>query len=203
MSTVFAPALLSLLLAAAPDEKKDDPVETELKALRDALKLAFNKRDLEGMLKHIHKDVVIVWQNGEVVQGHDQFRAYYKKMMADDDRLVETATADPKVEGRSVILSSQNSTVAVSFGKMNDHFKLRDGMEFDLDSEWSATVIKYDGHWLVASFHPSVNPFENAILKKAIRKTALFAGGGGLLGGLLLGIGGMWLVGRRRKAPAA
>ena len=60
-----------------------------------------------------------------------------------------------------------------------------------------ATAVKKDGKWLIANFHASANLFDNPVLWIAVRRTALWVGGGAAAVGLLLGL----VVGRflRRK----
>src|SRR5438128_3561164 len=38
--------------------------------------------DVDKQLEHVHKDVVVTWQNGEVVRGLDGLREFYKKNVA-------------------------------------------------------------------------------------------------------------------------
>jgi hypothetical protein len=71
-----------------------------------------------------------------------------------------------------------------------------------MDRILPATLVKEDGKWLVASFHASTNAFDNAILRMVARKTTMLAGGTALVMGLLLGIGGYWLLSKRGRKPA-
>jgi len=82
-------------------------------------------------------------------------------------------------------------------GSATEHFKLSNGMTFDLPAQWSATLVKEDGKWLIASLHASDNLFDNPLLNAAKRMT-YWAGGLGALFGLLIG----WLVARTRKSTA-
>ena len=101
-------ALLAPALARADDVKTvaaDDPAHNELRALRDDVLDAFNKKDLDRLLSHVHPNVAVTWQNGEVSRGRDGIRAYYKKMMEGPDRVVDSVTAkaevDPEAEEKS------------------------------------------------------------------------------------------------------
>src|SRR5437764_674206 len=71
-------------LAPAGEQKKvppEDPAHKELRALKEQLIEAFNKKDMDALLKHVHPNAVVTWQNAEVSRGHDGIRAYYKKML--------------------------------------------------------------------------------------------------------------------------
>jgi hypothetical protein len=66
---------------------------------------------------------------------------------------------------------------------MADHFKLRRGEQFDLHSRWTATAVRQDGRWLVASFHVSTNMFDNGVSNLYIKWNTIKSGAiAGLIG---------------------
>jgi hypothetical protein len=83
----------------------------------------------------------------------------------------------------------------ISFGSAVEHFEMTGGRTIDLPARWSATLVKEDGKWLIASLHASDNLFDNPMLSAA-RRLGYGAGGAGLLAGLVVGI----LLGRRRRS---
>jgi len=87
--------------------------------------------------------------------------------------------------------------MGICFGSSDEHFKLATGKELNVKGRWTATLVKEDGHWLVASLHASTNLFDNVMLDLA-KRAAKIVGVIGLILGLIAG----WLLGRRRK-PAA
>lgn len=183
--------------AVAPQAR--DPIHDELLKVRTGLIEAYNKNDLEGILSHCHTNVVVTWQNGEVCKGHEEMRKYINRMMTGPDRVVEKLTADPTVDALSTIY---HGDTAVSYGRMNDEYTLRDGMHFKMDSKWSATLVKEGDRWLIANFHASTNAFDNSILRLVASKTAWWAGGIGLVAGVVLGLTGAVLLRRRRSSSA-
>jgi hypothetical protein len=86
-------------------------------------------------------------------------------------------------------------------GSMSDHFKLRNGLEFDLLSRWTATLVKMDGKWLVAVFHVSTNMFDNGVSNQMIRWAAIKTGGISLGVGIIAGLIGsiLWRQTRRTR----
>jgi hypothetical protein len=81
-----------------------------------------------------------------------------------------------------------------------EHFKLTNGSSFDLNGRWTATMIKEDDHWLIASLHVSTDMFDNVILDM-MKKFAIRACVIALAAGLILGcVIGMILRGRRKTA---
>jgi uncharacterized protein (TIGR02246 family) len=199
-------AILLLLLfgvaahsAAADQPDKDDPVFEDLLAVRKGLIDAYNAHDMDALLSFCHEDIIVTWQNAEVSRGREGIRAYYEKMMKGEKRVVDDLKANPTVDDRAVFFGENT---AVSRGQMNDHYRLRDGSDFALNSRWSATLVKEDGKWLVASFHASTNAFDNDILRMVVKKATIFSGGTALVVGLVLGIGVFWLIAKRGRKPA-
>lgn len=161
----------------------EDAAHDELRALRDDLFNAYEQRDLEGLLGHMHENTVVTWQNGDLNRGREGLRAFYEKMMIGDDRIVEGVESELTVDDLSILYGGDT---AVAFGSLDDEFRLMNGTEFTLHSRWTATVVKEGDRWVVASFHVSANMFDNPIVdaaKKLLYKV------GGLTGvvGLALG----------------
>ena len=76
---------------------------------------------------------------------------------------------------------------------------MMNGMDFELSSPCTVTLVKEDGKLLIAGFHVSASAFDNPIIDAILRKTLYWAGGVGLGSGACLGAIGMWLVSRIRK----
>jgi ketosteroid isomerase-like protein len=179
-------------------EKKEDPNHEELREVKKALTDAFKNKDLDALLKHVHKNVVVTWQNGEVSRGHDGIRKYYDRMLTGNDSVLDKVDADPELPELSILYGDPPRT-AVAFGKLHDKYKLRDGTDIDMQSLFSATLAKQDGKWLIVNFHASTNVFDNDVLKLAVSKTMWLAGGIAGIAGLILGL----IVGRLMGSKTA
>lgn len=192
---------LMLLLIASPRVQAqatqpvtaDDPTAA-IAQLRAELIDSFNKGEVDRLLSHLDPDVIVTWQNAEVCRGPEAVRSYYNRMMTGPDRVVESVSAEPTVTDRHVY----DGTWAVSWGKMNDRFKLTDGRELAMDSRFTATVARRGEVWKVTSFHVSVNAFDNPItglaVSTAMKWVAIIAAAAALVVGF---IGGR-LIGRKR-----
>src|SRR5947209_8972048 len=103
-------AALAWLLApaglAAQETKPvtaEDPAHAELRALRDRVIDAFNKKDLEALLENVHPDAVVTWQDAEVSRKHQGIRDYYQKMMTGPNRVVEDVKATADVDELTIL----------------------------------------------------------------------------------------------------
>ena len=171
-----------------------DPTEA-ITRLREGLVESFNKGDLDRLLSHLDTNVVVTWQNAEVSLGREGVREYYHKMMRGERPIVSEVKASPEVLGRHVF-----GDWAVSWGRMNDVFRLTDGTELAFDSRFTATIARRGDRWQVIAFHASVDAFDNAVLTTAIKKVGRTVGWLGAGVGVLLGILFAKLFGRRRNA---
>lgn len=175
--------------AAAPPE---DPAHQELRALRDGLLAAINRGDLTGVEPFLHTNCVVTWHNAEVSRGHAGVRAYFDRVMKGPNKLVDSFKCDITVDELTILYGGDTG---VCWGGTDERFVLTGGKPLNIKGRWSATLVKENGRWLIASLHASTNLFDNVLLNLAER-AAVLAGVACLATGLILG----WLVGRRRKA---
>jgi len=196
--TVSALLLLAPLAhppaALSQESATEDPAHNELRALRDGLLDAIKKGDVERELSYLHPNVVVTWQNAEVSCGRDGVCVYLNRMLNGPSKIVSDYKLDLNVDELTILYGGDTG---ISFGGSKEHIGLATGTNIDYPARWSATLVKEDGKWLVASLHASTNLFENPFL--ATTKRLMYIGCAvALVVGVLIG----WLVGRRRKAAA-
>lgn len=180
-----------------PDQTVQEAIHTELRALRERMFDAYEKRDMDSLLKDVAPEVVITWQNMDRNVGHEEFREFYDRMMNSDNGVVKNISSKFEVDGASFLYGDDT---AVARGTQADTFTLNDGSHFTLNSKWTATVVRQNDAWKVASFHVSSNIFDNPILDVA-KGWLMKAGIAGGLIGTFIGL----LIGRatRRKTTVA
>ena len=197
IATLSLLSLLSLsslpLLGQAPPPApaSDEATHNELRALRDGLLDAMRKGDIERELTFFHPNAVVTWHNAEVSRGRDGIRKYLTRMLQGPNKAVDSFNADVNVDELTILYGGDTG---IAFGSAVEHFKLASGRSFDLPARWSATLVKEDGHWLIASLHASDNLFDNPLLNGA-KRTIGWAAGIALAIGLALG----FVLGRRRR----
>lgn len=191
LGTALAVIAICTVLCAQPARAEEDPAHDELRALRAAVIEAINKGDIDGTIQYVHPEVVVTWQNNEVCRGRDGLLAFFNRMGKDS---FKSYKVEPTPDDLTVLYGKDTG---VSFGGSVGVYALL-GKEFEFHNRWTATIVKEDGKWLLASYHVSLDALDNPILNTA--KNILYAGaGGGLLVGLVIGI----LIGRRRKKTVA
>jgi ketosteroid isomerase-like protein len=187
-------------LPAEPEKQPaDDALAKDLRAFRESLFESYKKRDLDAFLEHVHPNVVYTWQDATVCQGREDIRDYIRRMTDGPGALVQSQTTRELALTDRVIYGGNT---VVGWGKAVEDFKLRDGRQFTLNSRWTATAVKEGDRWLVTGVHVSVNAFDNDVLQLVARQIGWWAGGGGLLAGLVIGAGLVWLLRRRPTAAA-
>ena len=185
---------LALALCSAM-VRAEDPRHDELRQLRDEVFKAYEARDLEGLLKYVHPNVLVTWQNGEQNFGVDQLRSFYKVMMQGDAPIVRDVKSELIIDQLATL---HEPNTAIAGGTLKDQFKLNSGLNFHLNSQWSATLVKESDGWKIASFHVSGNLFDNPLLSAA--KAALWSVGGIAAAlGLIIG----FILGKRRRSTTA
>ena len=178
---------VSTVEAAIPDQAAQEAIYKELRALRERMFAAYEKRDMDALLNDVAPDVVITWQNMDRNVGHEEFREFYDRMMNSDNGVVKNISSTFEVDGVSFLYGDDT---AVARGTQADTFTLNDGSHFTLNSKWTATVVRQNDGWKVASFHVSSNIFDNPILDVAkgwLMKAGIAGGLIGLFVGLIIG----------------
>jgi hypothetical protein len=190
-------ALALIILAISSTLGQTTPAENpnhqELRQMRDELLTAMNKGDMEGTLKYLTTNVVITWQNAEVSRGHDGVRAYYNRVMTGPNRILDGFNCNISPDELTILYGDN---MGICYGSSDEHYKLANGKDLNVKGRWTSTLVKENGHWLVASLHCSTDLFDNVILNLA-RKATWAAAVFGFVIGILIGFFLGW---RRRRA---
>jgi ketosteroid isomerase-like protein len=171
----------------AQDPPVEDPAHNELRELRTRIIDAIAGGDVDPVLPYVHTNVVITWQNNEVCRGHEGLRNFFETMGREAFREYKL----PPTPDELTILHGDDT--GVSFGRTVAQYRLL-GKDLELESRWTATLVREDDRWLLAGYHISMNVLDNPLLNAA-KNTVYLAGGGALVVGLIAGI----LLGRRRR----
>ena len=166
----------------------EDPAHNELRTLRTAVIDAIGKGDIDAVLVNVHPNVVVTWQNNEVCRGAQGLKDFYTRM---GKSAFKGYKVPPTPDDLTVLYGGDTG---VSFGKVVAQYTLF-GKEFEFTSRWTATLVRENGRWLLASYHVSLNALDNPLINSA-KNSLLWTGIGVGVAGLLIG----WLVGKRKRA---
>lgn len=186
-----------------PSEESAAVTHEQLRELRTGLFNAFNKGDVDTLLTFCHPEIVVVWQDGSISEGHKGVAAKFKEL----DGFLDSMNCKPASDHLSVI---HDGDVAIARGQLNDTYHLKNhDQDVALDSSWSATLVRHEDRWVMASFNASTSLYDNPVVhlfvKQARMTTAIWAA----LLGLVIGVGGCVLKNRKSgdssasAAPAA
>lgn len=154
---------------------------------------SINSQSLERMSQQMDANVTVVWANGEVSRGPAEVLAYYERMVKGKDRILTKYTTSAKLHGHARFLGDGN--VAIADGTMEDEFFPIIRGSFRLSSKWTTTIARINGEWKIVALHLSANVFNNSLLDEAV-SALKYAGGGGLLVGILAGGAIGWFLRR-------
>ncbi|HUF61380.1 MAG TPA: nuclear transport factor 2 family protein [Verrucomicrobiales bacterium] len=174
--------------ALGQDPPAEDPGHEELRILRAQIIEAIQSGDVERVLPFVHSNVVITWQNNEVCRGHAGLLEFFNRM---GKKAFQEYKMPPAPDELTMLYGDD---AGVSFGRTVASYRLL-GKDLELESRWTATLVKEQGQWLLAGYHISMNVLDNPLLNGA-KQSAYLAGGGALAAGLVIGL----LLGRRRRA---
>jgi ketosteroid isomerase-like protein len=189
---VVAALLWPLPMTPQNNELHQEDRQALLKIL-SGVESAINAQDIESLIAQMNPDCTVTWWNAEISRGHGEIRAYYRRMVKDEGRIISKYTTKAKLGAHARFVGS-GGDVALADGSMEDEFFPIIRGTFKLNSRWSATAAKSGGEWKIVNLHLSSNIFTNPLISELTR-ALWYAGGAGLLIGGLAG----WFLGRRAK----
>lgn len=168
----------------------EETIHNELRALREALTAAVLEGDVDAQLGHVHENVVVTWQNNQVVRTAAGLKDFLAEMDAGEERVFQGYTVPPQADELTIL---HGGDAGIAFGTSTPHYKYL-GMEFDLENRWTATLVKEGDQWKLAAYHVSANLVDNPVLSIA-KRSVYWTGGICLIVGLGLGL----LLGKRSR----
>lgn len=170
----------SILFAQETEANKAD--HEALRAMLTEGVKAINDHNIEEVVQFFHPDINVVFPNAEVADGVDAVRDYYNKMLGKSNAILK----DISTEASADALSEIYGNTAVVYGSMFTYYTFAGGMELEIPTKWTITLLKENGTWKVISMQFTANLFNNPLLSKAT-SSAKYFGIGGLLLGLIFG----------------
>ncbi len=193
MSVRIKSAVMLLMIALWPLAALPADVDAhaadrkQLLRVFDEIVSGINEQNIDRMVAQMDENATVIWLNAEVSRGHADIKAYYRRMVGTGDAILKKYTTKARVAAPARFFGD----IAVADGTMEDEFFPIRRDAFKLNSNWSVTCVKRDGQWKILHLHLSTNVFNNELLDE-VKHMAWYAGGGGVLAGLVL----MFVIGR-------
>lgn len=167
--------------SAVPEDQAPDVAR--IHALLHEIEEATNTRDMQRLLRHATDGIVMLSKNGETLVGKAAVDAYVNRMLGAAGPVLTGMHTRVIQDGPPLI----HGAVAMAHGTSDDAYEFQGGMRLAIVTSWSATLVRQDGEWRIASLHFSFNLFDNPLLNAA-RFSVIVASGIGLVCGLLTGV---------------
>ena len=190
----FVSALFLIFFLTSPQAAEENPHAADHEQLRGLLQeatRAVNEYDLDALGRLLAPGFVVVVADQTVITDPDGLKAYFHSMFRAEDAPLRGISIEPQALALSQFIDDR---VAVDYGMSTDTYLLPGDQPLIMESRWTATLVKNEGHWQIQSLHAGVNILDNPILTAARQGSYLWALGGLVLGALL-----GWMVGRRRR----
>jgi ketosteroid isomerase-like protein len=147
---------------------------------------SINEGRFNDLEKYLDPNVTVVYQNAEVADGIAETKAFQERIFNKSNGVLKGISSKVTADK----LTKFYGDTAIAYGTSLDHYSFVGGLEMDLTSRWTATLVKENGQWKVVSLTFTSNLFDNPLLANA-KASAKYFGFGGLVVGLLIGFFGV------------
>jgi hypothetical protein len=190
---ICAAALLAATTAGAAESEQDKKDHEELRGLLKIFTNAFNTRQLDGLIPHLHKNFSVTMVNQDVITTPQELKGYVDRQFNGPNAPLKDVKIQPEAD---ILTNFFEGRIGINRGGSTDTYTLKDGRVVTIKTRWTGTVIKDEGKWRILNAHIGLNILDNPILDAAEALKYVW-GGVGLGIGLLVGILGTLLLRRR------
>lgn len=151
----------------------------EMRQLLADVTQAINTKDIDHIRNFFAKDYIYVGADQSAVTNREEFLAYYDQLLGGKSALLKSLNFQPKALMKTKFIQDN---VGIVYGESDDTYVLANGHTTKVQSKWSATLVKEDGKWKVATLHNGVNFYDNPEITnfinfwKMVAFVALFIG---------------------------
>lgn len=185
-------------IAAATRDAAD---HAALHSLLPLVTAALNAQRLDELAPLLTPGASLTFVDQSVARTVPELKETFARWLNPSSELAGVTFA-PVIDGPALI----NGDIALATGSSRDLYRMKDGTTLTVPARWSATLLRQDGAWRLASLHCGVNLVDNPILdtalmraKQASVRLIWLVTASALLAGLVVGL----FVGRRSARTSA
>ena len=164
----------------------------EMRQLLADVTHAINTEDIDHIRNFFAKDYIYVGADQSAVTNRTEFLAYYDKLLGGKNALLKSLNFQPKALMKTKFIQDN---VGIVYGESYDTYVLANGHTAKVKSTWSATLLKEDGKWKVATLHNGVNFYDNPEITYFINFWKMIA-----FGALIVGVALGYLIKGKAKS---
>ncbi len=186
---IFLSLLLFLLFLPASAEEPDHEIHNELRVLLKDIETAINTKKYSDLKPFFHESLRVTTVNQNTIKSHAEIESYFDDWFGEGGYL-KSLNMTLKPDALTELYNDK--TMGVVRGHGIEKYKLSDGRDLDLETRWTATVIKdTDSKWRILALHLGTNFYDNAIFHESRRfltKMGIIGTVAGLVFGILIGL---------------
>lgn len=145
---------------------QEDPYAEDREALRSILRsieTGLNEKNIDIVLENLDDNVVVTYLNAEVSTNPSGVKEYFDKVITGDKPIIKSYSTKANVSSPAVF----HGDTAIAYGTADEHYVLSKGLDFNIKTFWSTTLIKKEGQWKIVSLHFSNSLFDNPMIETA------------------------------------
>ena len=194
---MFRHILMSVVLIACSPmllaQESDEAIHNELRGLLTGMQEAINSGSYGDLAQYVHEEAFITTINQEVLSSGAEIEPYFNEWFGEGGYL---ESLQMELEADALTEFFGDKTFGIVRGSGKEDYVLSKGRFIPMETRWTATVSKNEaGEWKILALHIGTNFLDNPVAT-ATENAVKYAGGGGVVLGLLLG----FVVGRRKRS---
>ena len=178
-------------LAGEPNRESDNMA---LRALHDKMATAVNRQDTQMLMDCFAREFAFTAVNQVVVTNEFQVQALLDRMFRSDNAFLDNLRTEMRPD---IPVRFLDANVGICYGGSRDTCTMKSGKVIEMDTRWSATLVKEGGEWKVAMLHVGTDFLDNPVLD-GVKKFASIFGVSAGVGSLVLGFSLGALIGRNK-----
>ena len=174
-------------------QESDEAIHNELRGLLTGMQEAINSGSYGDLAQYVHEEAFITTINQEVLSSGAEIEPYFNEWFGEGGYL---ESLQMELEADALTEFFGDKTFGIVRGSGKEDYVLSKGRFIPMETRWTATVSKNEaGEWKILALHIGTNFLDNPVAT-ATENAVKYAGGGGVVLGLLLG----FVVGRRKRS---